>query len=159
MKIEGSYEGFQDKIQGILSFLSPFAEIENWYSLFSTFLVLLGIGFIIGQFLKRIPVLKSSGPQLSRGCIYFLFTLIFYVCYEAFYFFGGVSTACFLSFRQNFLNLQNSLNFSSNSSSRGSFERRITSAFWNCPWIYDLMIIWWRNHGLNMECRIAFPWL
>ena len=90
MKIEGSYEGFKDKIQGILSFLSPFAEIENWYSLFSTFLVLLGIGFIIGQFLKRIPVLKSSRPQLSRGCIHFLFTLIFRLLWSILHFFGGV---------------------------------------------------------------------
>ena len=77
MKNEGSYEGFEGKIQGILSFLSPFAEIENGYSVFFTFLVLLGIGFIFGQFLKGISVLKSSEPQLSRGRIHFLFTLLF----------------------------------------------------------------------------------
>ena len=74
MKIEGSYEDFNIKIWGILSFLSPFAEIESEYPVFSTFLVLLGIGFIIGQFLKVIPVLKSSGPQLTCGLIHFLFT-------------------------------------------------------------------------------------
>ena len=60
-----------------MSFLSPFAENENGYSVFSTFLVLLGIGFIFGQFLKGISVLKFSEPQLSHGRIHFLFTLIF----------------------------------------------------------------------------------
>ena len=76
MKIEGSYEDFNIKIWGILSFLSPFAEIESEYSVFSTFLVLLGIGFVFGQFLKGIPVLKSSEHQLSHGRIHFYFTII-----------------------------------------------------------------------------------
>ena len=71
MKNEGSYECFNIKIWGILSFLSPFAEIESEYSVFSTFLVLLGIGFVFGQFLKGIPVLKSSEHQLSPRRIHF----------------------------------------------------------------------------------------
>ena len=89
MKIEGSYEDFNIKIWGILSFLSPFAEIESEYSVFSTFLVLLGMGFILGQFLIGIPVLKSSGPQLSHGCFHFPFTLIFIYVMKHFTFLGG----------------------------------------------------------------------
>ena len=75
---DGRYEGLKIKIKGISSILSPFTEIENRYSVFSIFLVLLGNGFIFGQFLKSIPVLKSSGPQLSHGHIYFLFALSFF---------------------------------------------------------------------------------
>ena len=81
---DGSYEGLKIKIKGISSILSPFTEIENRYSVFSIFLVLLRNGFIFGQFLKSIPVLKSSGPQLSHGHIYFLFALSFFACNEAF---------------------------------------------------------------------------
>ena len=81
---DGSYEGLKIKIKGISSILSPLTEIENRYSLFSIFLVLLRNGFIFGQFLKSIPVLKSSGPQLSHGHIYFLFALSFFACNEAF---------------------------------------------------------------------------
>ena len=77
VKYDGSYEGLKIKIKGISSFLSPSTEIENRYSVFSIFLVLLGNGFIFGQFLKIVPVLKSSGPQLSHGHIYFLFALSF----------------------------------------------------------------------------------
>ena len=107
VKIEGSYEGFKEKIQGILSFLSPFAEIENWYSS----LVLLGIGFIIGQSLKEIPVLKSSGPQLSHGHIHFLFTLIFWYVMEQFTFLGGGSTSSFWFLDKNFKTSRSSLIF------------------------------------------------
>ena len=78
VKYDGSYEGFKIKVKGISSFLSPSTEIENRYSVFSIFLVLLGNGFIFGQFLKSIPVLKSSGPQLSHGHIYFSFALSFF---------------------------------------------------------------------------------
>ena len=78
VKYDGSYEGFKIKVKGISSILSPFTEIENRYSVFSIFLVLLRNGFIFGQFLKSIPVLKSSGPQLSHGHIYFLFVLSFF---------------------------------------------------------------------------------
>ena len=78
VKYDGSYEGLKIKIKGISSFLSPSTEIENRYSVFSIFLVLLGNGFIFGQFLKSIPVLKSSGPQLSHGHIYFSFALSFF---------------------------------------------------------------------------------
>ena len=77
VKYDGSYEGLKIKIKGISSFLSPSTEIENRYSVFSIFLVLLCNGFIFGQFLKSIPVLKSSGPQLSHGHIYFSFALSF----------------------------------------------------------------------------------
>ena len=84
VKYDGSYEGLKIKIKGISSFLSPSTEIENRYSVFSIFLVLLRNGFIFGQFLKSIPVLKSSGPQLSHGHIYFLFALSFFACNEAF---------------------------------------------------------------------------
>ena len=58
-------------------FLSPSAEIQSRYSVFSTFLVLLGNSFKFGQFLKSIPVLKSSGPQLSHGHTYFSSALSF----------------------------------------------------------------------------------
>ena len=78
---------FQNQNKGIFSLISAFAEIENWYSVFSTFLVLFGIGFKFGQFLKRIPVLKSSGPQLSRGCINFFSTWIFMYVMKHFTFF------------------------------------------------------------------------
>ena len=84
VKYGGSFEGLKIKIKGISSFLSPSTEIENRYSVFSIFLVLLRNGFIFGQFLKSIPVLKSSGPQLSHGHIYFLFALSFFACNEAF---------------------------------------------------------------------------
>ena len=50
----------------ILSYLLSFAKIESGYSVFLTFLLLCGIGFIICQFLKAIPVLKTWGPQLSH---------------------------------------------------------------------------------------------
>ena len=50
------------------------------------------IGFIIGQFLKTIPVLKSSGPQLSHGCIHFLFTLTFMYGMKQFSFFWCFQT-------------------------------------------------------------------
>ena len=77
VKYDGSYEGFKIKVKGISSILSPSTEIENRYSVFSIFLVLLCNRFIFGQFLKSIPVLKSSGPQLSHGHIYFSFALSF----------------------------------------------------------------------------------
>ena len=55
----------------------PLAENKNWNWLFSTFLVLLDIDFIFDQFMKAIPVLKSSEPKLSDGSIHFPFTLSF----------------------------------------------------------------------------------
>ena len=85
-----------------MSFLSPFAKIENWYSVFSTFLVLLGICFKFGQFLKRIPFLKSSGPQLSRGCIHFFSTLIFMYVMKHFIYFFSVSKKYFCTSDNNF---------------------------------------------------------
>ena len=84
VKYDGSYEGFKIKVKGISSILSPSTEIENRYSVFSIFLVLLCNCFIFGQFLKSIPVLKSSGPQLSHGHIYFSFALSFFACNDPF---------------------------------------------------------------------------
>ena len=53
-------------------------------------------------------------------------------------------------------NLHSSLQFSSNSTSRGSFERKIESAFRICHWISDLMKTWGSNHRLKQSCQIAF---
>ena len=50
----------------------------EWMFSFSPFLVLLVFGFIFGQFLKGIPVLKSSEPQLSPGHNHFLFFGIYW---------------------------------------------------------------------------------
>ena len=80
----GSYEVFKIKSKGI--FPSSFAEvvIENKKWVFSTFLVLLGIGFIFGQFSKAIPVLKSSKPWLSDGYIQFPFMFFFMYVWKHF---------------------------------------------------------------------------
>ena len=72
--------------------------------IFFTFLVLLGIGFIFGQFLKGIPVLKSSEPQLSPGHNHFLFTLIFWNVMKKFTVFFSVSNKYFCLWDKNFEN-------------------------------------------------------
>ena len=68
-------------------FFFALTEIENRNWVFSTFLVLLVIGFIFDQFLKAIPVLKSSEPQLSDGCIHFPLKLVFMYVRNHFTFF------------------------------------------------------------------------
>ena len=73
-------------------FFFALTEIENRNWVFSTFLVLLVIGFIFDQFLKAIPVLKSSEPQLSDGCIHFPLKLVFMYVRNHFTFFF----CCFL---------------------------------------------------------------
>ena len=76
----------------------------EWMFSFSPFLVLLGIGFIFGQFLKGIPVLKSSEPQLSPGHNHFLFTLIFWNVMKKFTVFFSVSNKYFCLWDTNFEN-------------------------------------------------------
>ena len=124
---DGSYEGLKIKIKGISSFLSPSTEIENRYSVFSIFLVLLGNGFIFGQFLKSVPVLKSSEPQLSHGHIYFSFALSFLHAMKHFCIFFY-----FLDLGQRFSIVHYSLNILSITTSKDSFERRIEPAVRKC---------------------------
>ena len=131
VKYEESYEGLKIKIKGISSILSPFTEIENRYSVFSIFLVLLRNGFIFGQFLKSIPVLKSSGPQLSHGHIYFLFALSFLHAMTHFCIFFAFRKF-FLDLGQRFSIVHYSLNILSNSTSKDIFELRIEPAFRKC---------------------------
>ena len=131
VKYDGSYEGLKIKIKGISSFLSPSTEIENRYSVFSIFLVLLGNGFIFGQFLKIVPVLKSSGPQLSHGHIYFSFVLSFLHAMTHFCIFFALKKK-FLDLGQRFLIVHYSLNMLSNSTSKDIFELRIEPAIRKC---------------------------
>ena len=63
--------------QNYREFFSPCWHWE-WMFSFPPFLVLLCIAFIFGQFLKGIPVLKSSEPQLSPGHNHFLFFGIYW---------------------------------------------------------------------------------
>ena len=69
---------------------------------FSTFLVLLGIGFIFGQFSKAIPVLKSSKPWLSDGYIQFPFMFFFMYVWKHFTFFFCVVFGHFGIWDNNF---------------------------------------------------------
>ena len=131
VKYDGSYEGFKIKVKGISSILSPSTEIENRYSVFSIFLVLLCNHFIFGQFLKSIPVLKSSGPQLSHGHIYFSFALSFLHAIRTFAFFFAFKKK-FFDLGQRFSIVHYSLNILSNLTSNDSSECRIKSAFRNC---------------------------
>ena len=121
-----------------MSFLSPIAEIQSGYSVLSIFLVLLGNGFIFGQFLKSIPVLKSLGPQLSHGHIYFSSALSFLCVMKHFIVLKNIFLS-FLDLGQKFSIVHYSLNISSNSTSKDSFECRIEPAVRKCHWICDLM--------------------
>ena len=98
MKNEGSFKGLKTKIKEIF----PFEKSDHSYLVFSAFLVLPLISFISHQFPKRIPVLKSSEPQLSDGSIYFSLYVNFYLCYEAFYFFLRFHSSHFCCLDKNF---------------------------------------------------------